>query len=80
MSAPRHNGALSQHAAGMGREKVVVAIRAEKVVSKATLAWALSHVVHPGDSVTLLAIFACKQPRVPSWLYPHGKMDDLMAA
>ena len=37
--------------------KVVVAVRAERVISKTALAWALTHVVRPGDSVTLLTIF-----------------------
>lgn len=37
---------------------VIVAVKAEKVISKAALAWALSHVVHPGDSVTLLAVIS----------------------
>ena len=36
--------------------KVLVAVKAEKVISKAALAWALTHVVHPGDCITLLAI------------------------
>ncbi|KAK3424730.1 hypothetical protein EUGRSUZ_F01501 [Eucalyptus grandis] len=69
MSAPRHGGGPGQRAAARaGREKVVVAVRAEKVVSKAALAWALSHVVQPGDNITLLAIFACKRPgRIRLW-------------
>ncbi|KAM6544164.1 hypothetical protein CsatB_008611 [Cannabis sativa] len=37
-------------------DKVVVAVKAERVISKAALAWALTHVVHPGDSITLLAV------------------------
>lgn len=36
--------------------KVLVAVKAEKVIAKAALAWALTHVVHPGDCITLLAI------------------------
>ncbi|GAB2246790.1 hypothetical protein Droror1_Dr00006672 [Drosera rotundifolia] len=40
--------------------KVVVAIKAEKSISKSTLAWALTHVVRPGDTVTLLAVFPAK--------------------
>ncbi|KAL4583652.1 hypothetical protein LXL04_008233 [Taraxacum kok-saghyz] len=39
-------------------ENVIVAVKAEeKVVSKAALAWALTHVVHPRDCVILLAVF-----------------------
>ncbi|GAB2267361.1 hypothetical protein Dimus_002346 [Dionaea muscipula] len=40
--------------------KVVVAIKAEKAVSKSALAWALAHVVRPGDCITLLAVFPGK--------------------
>ena len=38
-------------------DKVVIAVKAEKVISKTALAWALTHVVHPGDGITLLAVF-----------------------
>lgn len=38
-------------------DKVVVAVKAEKVISKAALAWALTHVVRTGDFITLLAVF-----------------------
>lgn len=37
--------------------KVIVAVKAEKVMSKTTLAWALTHVVRSGDCITLLAVF-----------------------
>ncbi|KAI3726714.1 hypothetical protein L1987_66515 [Smallanthus sonchifolius] len=40
-------------------ENVIVAVKAEeKVVSKEALAWALTHVVHPGDCVMLLAVIS----------------------
>ncbi|XP_010526138.1 PREDICTED: inactive protein kinase SELMODRAFT_444075-like [Tarenaya hassleriana] len=38
-------------------ERILVAVKAERVISKTALAWALNHVVHAGDCVTLLAIF-----------------------
>lgn len=41
-----------------GADKVIVAVKAEKVISKTALAWALTHVVHPDDCVTLLAVFS----------------------
>lgn len=42
-------------------DKVVVAVKAEKVISKTALAWALTHVVHPGDCISLLAVYSnCK--------------------
>ncbi|KAB2619683.1 inactive protein kinase [Pyrus ussuriensis x Pyrus communis] len=43
---------------GGGADKVIVAVKAEKVISKTALAWALTHVGHPGDCVTLLAVFS----------------------
>lgn len=44
-------------AAVAGAENVVVvAVRAEMEMSKTALAWALTHIVRPGDLVTLLAV------------------------
>ncbi|WOL03093.1 hypothetical protein Cni_G11813 [Canna indica] len=40
---------------------VVVAVRAEREISKTALAWALTHVVRPGDLVTLLAVLADRE-------------------
>ena len=45
--------------------KVLVAVKAEKVISKAALAWALTHVVHPGDCITLLAIIPKEKTSKP---------------
>ncbi|PWA84282.1 protein kinase domain-containing protein [Artemisia annua] len=40
-------------------ENVIVAVKGdEKIVSKASLAWALDHAVHPGDCVILLAVYS----------------------
>ncbi|KAL9172505.1 hypothetical protein ABFS82_03G052500 [Erythranthe guttata] len=38
--------------------RVIVAVKAEKVISKSGLAWALTHAARPGDCITLLAIFS----------------------
>jgi interleukin-1 receptor-associated kinase 1 len=46
-----------QRATNTVADQVVIAVKAEKVISKAALAWALTHVVHPGDCITLLAVF-----------------------
>lgn len=48
---------VSRRATHSAAERVVVAVKAERVISKAALAWALTHVVRPGDCVTLLAVF-----------------------
>lgn len=42
-------------------DKVLVAIKAERVISKSALAWALTHVVRPGDCITLLAIVSVEK-------------------
>lgn len=42
----------------MADNKVIVAVKAEKVISRTALAWALTHVVHAGDRITLLAVFS----------------------
>lgn len=48
---------MSPSSQGGGRESVVlVAVRAEGELSKTALAWALTHIVRPGDLVTLLAV------------------------
>lgn len=42
-------------------DKVLVAVKAERVISKSALAWALTHVVRPGDCITLLAVFSVEK-------------------
>jgi len=41
--------------------KVLVAVKAEKVISNTALAWALTHVVHSSDSITLLAVYSAQK-------------------
>lgn len=36
--------------------KVLVAVRASKEIPKTALVWALTHVVQPGDCITLLVV------------------------
>ncbi|RVX15220.1 Inactive protein kinase [Vitis vinifera] len=64
-------GNVKQQGAGAATEKVVVAVRAERVISKTALAWALSHVVHAGDCITLLAVFATKKTGRRLWNFPR---------
>ncbi|XP_022772620.1 inactive protein kinase SELMODRAFT_444075-like [Durio zibethinus] len=51
-------------------ETVVVAVRAERVISKTALAWALTHVVRPGNCVTLLALFPGENKGKRFWNFP----------
>ncbi|KAK9270310.1 hypothetical protein L1049_025888 [Liquidambar formosana] len=65
---PAEIGGSARHrAANVLPERVVVAVKAEKVISKTALAWALTHVVHPGDCITLLAIFSGKKAGLRLW-------------
>lgn len=41
--------------------KVIVAVKAEKVISNTALAWALTHIVHSSDSITLLAVYSTEK-------------------
>ncbi|PQQ13565.1 inactive protein kinase isoform X1 [Prunus yedoensis var. nudiflora] len=54
-----------------GADKVIVAVKAEKVISKTALAWALTHVVHPGDCVTLLAVSSAVKTGSKFWNFPR---------
>lgn len=38
------------------KEKVVVAVKASKEIPKTALIWALTHVVQPGDYITLVVV------------------------
>lgn len=49
---------MRSHAGGgSSSANVIVAIKAERYMAKKALVWALSHVICPGDSVALLAVF-----------------------
>ena len=37
-------------------EKVLVAVKASKEIPKTALVWALTHVVQPGDCITMLVV------------------------
>ncbi|XP_047982964.1 inactive protein kinase SELMODRAFT_444075-like isoform X1 [Salvia hispanica] len=51
---PERTGLLGGDAAA----KVIVAVKADKVISKTAFAWAVDHAASPGDCITLLAIFS----------------------
>ena len=46
-------------------EKVVVAVKASKEIPKTALVWALTHVVQPGDCITLLVVVPAQSPGIP---------------
>ena len=39
-----------------GAEKVIVAVKASKEIPRTALVWSLTHVVQPGDCITLLVV------------------------
>ncbi|PKA57211.1 Inactive protein kinase [Apostasia shenzhenica] len=52
-------------------EKVVVAVKASKEISKNALVWALTHVVQPGDCLTLLVVMPPLTSGRKLWGFPR---------
>ncbi|ERN15269.1 inactive protein kinase SELMODRAFT_444075 [Amborella trichopoda] len=52
-------------------EKVVVAVKATKEIPKTALVWALTHVVQPGDCITLLVVVAGSSSGRKLWGFPR---------
>ncbi|KAK6911948.1 Serine-threonine/tyrosine-protein kinase, catalytic domain [Dillenia turbinata] len=58
-----------EESGGVG-ENVVVAVKASKEIPKAALVWALTHVVQPGDCITLLVVVP-SQSSGRKWGFPR---------
>ncbi|KAL7100084.1 hypothetical protein ACP275_09G126400 [Erythranthe tilingii] len=52
-------------------EKVVVAVKASKDIPKTALVWALTHVVQPGDCITLLVVISSHTSGRKLWGFPR---------
>ncbi|KAL8118733.1 inactive protein kinase SELMODRAFT_444075-like isoform X1 [Apium graveolens] len=67
---------LGKHEKGLdaAMEKVIVAVKAAKEVPKNALVWALTHVVQPGDSITLLVVLP-SQSSGRKWGFPRFSGD-----
>lgn len=52
-------------------EKVVVAVKASKEIPKTALVWALTHVVQPGDCITLLVVVPSQSSGKKLWGFPR---------
>ncbi|XP_057976649.1 inactive protein kinase SELMODRAFT_444075-like [Malania oleifera] len=52
-------------------EKVVVAVKASKEIPKTALVWALTHVVQPGDCITLLVVVPSQNSGRKLWVFPR---------
>lgn len=50
-------------------EKVVVAVKASKEIPKTALVWALTHVVQPGDCITLLVVVPSQSSGMQVFFY-----------
>ncbi|KAL5062773.1 hypothetical protein RYX36_024510 [Vicia faba] len=53
-----------------GAEKVIVAVKASKEIPKTALVWSLTHVVQPGDCITLLVVVP-SQSSGRRWGFPR---------
>ncbi|MCD7462548.1 hypothetical protein HAX54_048733 [Datura stramonium] len=51
-------------------EKAVVAVKASKEIPKNALVWALTHVVQPGDCITLLVVVPSQSSGRKMWGFP----------
>lgn len=56
-------------------DRVIVAVKAERVISKSALAWALTHVARPGDCITLLAVFSVEKTGRRFWNFHRWSGD-----
>ncbi|KAG6395740.1 hypothetical protein SASPL_141864 [Salvia splendens] len=52
-------------------EKVVVAVKAAREIPKTALVWALTHVVQPGDCITLLVVISSHSSGRKLWGFPR---------
>ncbi|KFK38687.1 hypothetical protein AALP_AA3G147400 [Arabis alpina] len=51
--------------------KVLVAVKASREISKTALVWALTHIVHPGDCITLLVVVTSQNSGRKLWNFPR---------
>ena len=54
-----------------GAEKVIVAVKASKEIPKTALVWSLTHVVQPGDCITLLVVVPSQGSGRRLWGFPR---------
>ncbi|XP_004486812.1 inactive protein kinase SELMODRAFT_444075 isoform X2 [Cicer arietinum] len=58
-----------------GAEKVIVAVKASKEIPKTALVWSLTHVVQPGDCITLLVVVPSQCSGRRLWGFPRFSGD-----
>ncbi|KAJ8773999.1 hypothetical protein K2173_009430 [Erythroxylum novogranatense] len=70
MSREQKRGKLEKNSSHVA-EKVVVAVKASKEIPKTALVWALTHVVQPGDCITLLVVVPSQSSGRRLWGFPR---------
>lgn len=70
MSREQKRGKLEKGSSDAA-EKVVVAVKASKEIPKTALVWALTHVVQPGDCITLLVVVPSQSSGRKLWGFPR---------
>ncbi|ESQ29960.1 hypothetical protein EUTSA_v10011319mg [Eutrema salsugineum] len=58
-----------------GTDKVLVAVKASREISKTALVWALTHIVHPGDCITLIVVVTSHNAGRKLWTFPRFSGD-----
>ncbi|KAJ1687964.1 hypothetical protein LUZ63_019354 [Rhynchospora breviuscula] len=61
---------LPDSSSSSSTEKVVVAVKASKEISRTALVWALRHVVQPGDCIILLVLIPTQSSGRKFWGFP----------
>ncbi|PRQ51293.1 putative protein kinase RLK-Pelle-PERK-2 family [Rosa chinensis] len=67
----REQKRMKQEKGSDDAEKVVVAVKASKEIPKTALVWALTHVVQPGDCITLLVVVPSQSSGRKLWGFPR---------
>ncbi|KAK9282043.1 hypothetical protein L1049_004955 [Liquidambar formosana] len=71
MSLQQKRGKSEKERGADVAEKVVVAVKASKEIPKTALVWALTHVVQPGDCITLLVVVPSQSSGRKLWGFPR---------
>ncbi|KAJ4831188.1 hypothetical protein Tsubulata_039513 [Turnera subulata] len=71
MSREQKRGKQEKGGGSDAAEKVVVAVKASKEIPKTALVWALTHVVQPGDCITLLVVVPSHSSGRKLWGFPR---------
>ncbi|CAA7015516.1 unnamed protein product [Microthlaspi erraticum] len=64
-------GKQEERSGSNGTEKVLVAVKASREISKTALVWALTHIVHPGDCITLIVVVTSHNAGRKLWTFPR---------